>query len=80
MQGFIDEYAFFFIIFAFYAEIQDGHQKWWGMIFGNSADTLQVKYFIEIALSCICFRDKCIFVFYTEIQDDGKTIFGKTCQ
>ena len=30
---------------------------------------LGVKNFMEIALSQHCFRDKCVFVFYTEIQD-----------
>ena len=43
-------------VFAFNAEIQDGHQKWrendfckkWAV---DSADTLWVKIFVEIALS-----------------------------
>ena len=43
--------------FAFYAEIQDGHQKWrendcWKKLLVDSADTLWVKNFVEIALSC----------------------------
>ena len=43
-------------VFAFNAEIQDGHQKWRENNFCkkssvNSADTLRVKNFIEIALS-----------------------------
>ena len=42
--------------FAFYAEIQDGHQKWqendfWKKSPVHSADTLWVKNFVEIALS-----------------------------
>ena len=44
-------------VLAFNAEIQDGRQKWWETIFCeklpvDSADTLRVKIFVEIALSC----------------------------
>ena len=50
LQDFIDEYVFF------YAEIQDGRQKWrennfWENSPLDSADTLRVKNFVEIALS-----------------------------
>ena len=43
-------------VFAFNAENQDGHQKWWENYFYkkspvDSADTLWVKKFVEIALS-----------------------------
>ena len=43
-------------IFAFYAEIQDGRQKWWENDFCkklpvDSANTLWVKNFVEVALS-----------------------------
>ena len=43
-------------MFAFYVEIQDGHQKWrendfWEKSPDNSADTFGVKNFTEIALS-----------------------------
>ena len=43
-------------VFAFYAEIQDGCQKWrennfWEKSPVDSADTLRVKNFVEIALS-----------------------------
>ena len=43
-------------IFAFKAEIQDGRQKWWENDFCeklpvDSANTLWVKIFVEIALS-----------------------------
>ena len=46
----------FIYFFAFYAEIQNGHQKWQENDFGekspvDSADNLQVKNFVEIALS-----------------------------
>ena len=44
------------LVFAFTAEIQDGHQKWWENDFCkkssvDSANTLWVKNFVEIALS-----------------------------
>ena len=35
----------------------------------DSADTMRVKNFIEIALSRSNFRDKQVFVFNAEIQD-----------
>ena len=54
----------------FYAEFQDGHQKWCGNNFWkkipDDCNTLGIKNFV-IILHCI--RDKCAFVFYTEIQD-----------
>ena len=38
MQGFADEYVFFFFFFAFYVEIHDGRQKWQENDFwGNSS-------------------------------------------
>ena len=45
-----------FRFFAFYAEIQDGHQQWqeidfWGKLQEHFADTLWVKNFVDIALS-----------------------------
>ena len=59
IQGFADECGrfFFFFFFAFNTEIQDGHKKWkendfWGKSPVDSGDTLWVKNFIEIALSC----------------------------
>ena len=116
MQGFLDEWFVYFFIyllifFAFYAEIQNGHQKWQesprvknfveialscsiSEINGflrftqkfkmgaksvgkticekssvESADTMRVKDFIEIALSRFDFRDKQAFAFNAEIQD-----------
>ena len=61
------------VYFFLYAEIQDGCQKWPENDFYekspvDSADTPQVKNFIEIALFR-SFRDKCLFVFYAKIQD-----------
>ena len=63
LQGFTDESGLFislfifFFFFAFYAEIQEGRQKWRENNFFveshqiESADTLWVKNFVEIALS-----------------------------
>ena len=60
MQGFLDESGLFnlfiYLFFAFYAEIQNGHQKWWENDFWekspvDSVDNLRVKNFVEIALS-----------------------------
>ena len=53
-------------VFAFNAEIQDGRQKWrendvYEKLPVDSADTLWVKIFVEIALSCSVF--KCVFAF-----------------
>ena len=47
--------AFYFFL-AFYAEIQDGRQKWqendfWVKSPVDSADTLRIKNFVEIALA-----------------------------
>ena len=73
---------------AFYAEIQNGRQKWrdndfWEKSPVDSADTLWVKIFVEIALSCsvseitsfLCFMQK----FKMATKSGGKTIFGKSC-
>ena len=73
-------------VFAFYAEIKDGRQKWQQSDFCemspvHSTDTLRVKNFIKIALSQTVPK---INVFYAEIQDGcqngGKVIFVKSCQ
>ena len=73
-------------VFAFYTEIQEGRQKWQENDFHekspvDSADTMQVKNFVEIALSCTVIE---IYTFYAEIQDGrqngGKMIFGKSRQ
>ena len=52
--------------FAFYAEIQDGRQKWretnyWKKLLLDSADTLWVKNFVEIALSRSVSKNKRVF-------------------
>ena len=57
--------------FAFYAEIQNGQQKWGKTILGKSRQqTILLR-----------FRDKCFFAFYAEIQDGcqsgGKMILGE---
>ena len=61
-------------VFAFYAEIQDGRQKWqendfWDYSSIDSADTLRVKNFIEISLYHSVSETNAFFLFYTEIQD-----------
>ena len=74
---------------AFYTEIQDGRQKWQENNFlekssVNSANTLWVKNFVEIALSrsvCeikvfLCLRQK----FKMAAKSGGKTIFEKSRQ
>ena len=75
--------------FVFYTEIQDGHQKWrendlWEMSPVDSADILEGKKFERNHSISHRFRYKCVYVFYTEIQDgcqkSGKTIFGKSHQ
>ena len=72
-------------VFAFYAEIQDGCQKLRENNFCerssvDSADTLRVKKFFEIALpstiSFLCFTQK----FKITAKNGGKMIFGKNRQ
>ena len=73
-------------MFWFYTEIQDGGQKWWEKDFWeessvDSADTLWVKNFIKIALSCsvseinefLRFTQK----FKLVTKSGGKTFFCK---
>ena len=57
-------------VFAFYAEIQDGRQKWRQSDFSemspvHSADTLSIKTFVEIAL----YRTVSKIKVFLEIQD-----------
>ena len=76
-------------VFAFYAEIQDSRQKWRENDFGetlpvDSADTLWVENFVEIALArsvseinaSLRFTQK----FKMAVKRDRKTIFVKRCQ
>ena len=76
-------------VFAFKAEIQDGRQKWRENNFcekspADSANTLRVKNFVEIALShsvsnintFLHLRQK----FKMAAKSGGKTIFGKSYQ
>ena len=67
-------FFFFFFFFAYYAEIQDGHQKWREHYFGgkspvDSADTLRVKNFVQIAVSSTVIKITAFFVVYAEIQN-----------
>ena len=61
-------------IFLFYAEIQDGRQKWRESNFCkkfpvHSAGTLPVKNLVEIALSRTTDPDKFFFAFYLDNLD-----------
>ena len=94
MQGFIYKsglfiFLFIYLYFAFYAEIQDGHQKWWENNFCekspvDSADTLWFKNFVEITLSRPASEIN-TFLHFTQkfkmaAKSGGEMIFGKSCQ
>ena len=90
MQGFLHESGLFIylFIFAFDAEIQDG-QKWWENDFWekspvDSADTLWIKNFVEIALSCTVSKINTFLNFTQKFKmaakSGGKTIFAKSRQ
>ena len=69
-------------IFAFCAEIQDAYKNgaknnFWEKSPVDSTDTLGVKTFDKIVLSRTVFQDKCVYVFYTEIQDGLQKVVGK---
>ena len=79
----------FIYFFAFYAEIQNGHQKWrendfWEKSPVGSADNMQVKNFVEFTLSCsiseinryLRFTQK----FKMATKSGGKTVFAKKRQ
>ena len=76
-------------IFAFYAEIQDGHQKWqesdfWEKLPVESTDTLWVKNFVEIALSRTISK-KNVFLHFRQkfkmaAKNGKKVIFVKSRQ
>ena len=70
--------------FAFYAEIQDGGQKWWESNFClklpvDASYTLWAKNFIEIALSRTVFEIS-VFTFHTEIQDGRQSLVSLRLQ
>ena len=61
-------------IFLFNTEIQDGRQKWRENVFlQNNASRLcrypESQKFRQNRYISLCFRDKCVFAFYAEIQD-----------
>ena len=63
----------------FYAEIQDGRQKWWENDFSAKtpieyAGTLRVKNFVEKFLACFISK---INTFYAKIQDGRQKWWGK---
>ena len=73
-------------IFAFYPEIQDGHQKWrendfWPTVADDSANTLWVKNFIGIALPRTVSKIHTLLHFTQNFkmasENGGKTICGK---
>ena len=76
-------------LFDFYAEIQDGHQKWrendfWGKSPVDSPDTLQIKTFAEITLSRTVYEING-FLYLTQkfkmaAKSGRKVIFGKSRQ
>ena len=90
MQGFIDEcVVVVFGLLLFYTEIQDGREKWRESDFRemspvDSADNLQVKHFVEIALSRTVSEINAFLHFIQKFKmaakNCGKTIFGKSCQ
>ena len=58
----------------FYAETQDGHQKWWEndlweMSPVDSADMIEGQKFRRNCSISHSFRDKCVYVFYAGIHD-----------
>ena len=70
-------------IFAVYAEIQDGPQKWQENNFGekslaDSGDTLWVKKFHRNCSILLCFRDKRVFSFLKQKFDMASKSRGKT--
>ena len=76
-------------VFAFTADIQDGCQKWRENNFGeklpvDSADTLWVKNFVEITLSCSVSEINAFLHFMQKFKmadkSDGKIIFLGSCQ
>ena len=76
-----------YMFFAFYTEFQDGFRKWQENNFGqilasDSAYTLQIKNFIEMAVSHIISEIN-VFLYFKQkfnmgIKSGGKTIFGKS--
>ena len=74
---------------GFYAEFQNGSQKWQGIDFGekrqvDSAVTLGIKNFVEIALSRTVFKINAFLHFTKKFKmatkNDGKTILNKKWQ
>ena len=73
----------------FYAEIQDGRQKWrennfWGYSLEDSVEALGVKNVVKIALSCTVFEINAFLPFTQKFKmaakNCGKTNFGETRQ
>ena len=80
LHHFRDKYTF-----AFYAEIQDGRQKWWESDFSlkspvDFSHTLWAKNFAEIALSCTVSKINALLHFTQKFKmaakSGGKAIFA----
>ena len=76
-------------VFAFFAEIQDGHQKWWENDFWEmspvkSIYTLWIKNLVEIAVSSSIIEINGFLRFTQKFKmaakTGEKTIFGENCQ
>ena len=62
-------------VFALNAEIQDGHQKWGKKRFLEKVASRLCRYpagqkFRQNRSILLCFRDKCLFAFYAQIQHE----------
>ena len=82
-------FFFFLCVCVFKAEIKDGRQKWQENDFSekspvDSADTLWVKNFVEIALSHSVSKINMFLRFMQKFKmatkSGGKTIFEESCQ
>ena len=86
MQAFIDEsglFIYFFYLFIFFCvfrEIQDGCQKWREKQFlskvASRLGSAGQKFCRNRSIS-LHFRNKCVFAFYAEIQDDRQKYLWK---
>ena len=68
-------------IFAFYTEIQDGRQKWqennvWETVANDSMNTLGLKNFVKISLSCTVSKIS-TFLHFTQKFNMASQMVGK---
>ena len=69
-------------VFALYAEIQNGRQKWrennfWEKSLIQSADNLRVKNLVEIALSCSVSKVNALLYFIVKYKVAEQHVLGK---